>query len=153
MQLSREKRGRTRVSAMVDHQPGPGDAGSDAPGELDDVLSLEKSVAAHEPDDTDRPVEDVADEDPADVSHGPDVEQDPPAPTPAQLRVDFGAHFEANYQRLVAQLYAITLDPGEAHDAVQDAYSPAWRQWATVGRSPDPTAWVRRVAVPSTIRS
>ena len=31
---------------------------------------------------------------------------------PGQLRVDFGAHFEANYQRLVAQLYAITLDAG-----------------------------------------
>jgi DNA-directed RNA polymerase specialized sigma24 family protein len=141
---------------MVDHQPGPGDPGSDAPGELDDVVSLEKSVAAGEPDDTDRPVEEAAQvraDDDAGPSGGPDVEQDPPAPTPAQLRVDFGAHFEANYQRLVAQLYAITLDPGEAHDAVQDAYSRAWRQWATVGGSPDPTAWVRRVAVRSTIRS
>jgi DNA-directed RNA polymerase specialized sigma24 family protein len=69
------------------------------------------------------------------------------------LRADFGAHLEANYQRLVAQLYAITLDPGEAHDAVQDAYSRAWRKWATIGRSPDPSAWVRSVAVRSTARS
>ena len=43
-----------------------------------------------------------------------DVE--PPSGTPRrlrpeQLRADFGAHFEANYQRLVAQLYAITLNP------------------------------------------
>ena len=52
-----------------------------------------------------------------------------------------------------AQLYAITLDAGEAHDVVQDAYSRAWRHWATVGRPRDPTAWVRRVAVRSTIRS
>jgi DNA-directed RNA polymerase specialized sigma24 family protein len=80
------------------------------------------------------------------VRHGP-------TPSPAQLRVDFGAHLEANYQRLVAQLYAITLDPGEAHDAVQDAYSRAWRDWAVIGRSPDPSAWIRRVAVRSTIRS
>jgi DNA-directed RNA polymerase specialized sigma24 family protein len=73
--------------------------------------------------------------------------------TPAELRVDFGAHLEANYQRLVAQLYAITLDPGEAHDVVQDAYSRAWRSWVAIGRTPDPSAWIRRVAVRSTIRS
>jgi RNA polymerase sigma-70 factor (ECF subfamily) len=82
-----------------------------------------------------------------------DVVQDGPAPSPAELRVDFGAHLEANYQRLVAQLYAITLDPGEAHDVVQDAYSRAWRDWATVSRSADPTAWERRIAVRSTVRS
>jgi DNA-directed RNA polymerase specialized sigma24 family protein len=72
---------------------------------------------------------------------------------PEQLRADFGAHFEANYQRLVAQLYAITLNPAEAHEVVREAYSRAWRRWAEVGASPDPTAWVRRVAVRSTMRS
>ncbi len=82
-----------------------------------------------------------------------EVVQDDPAPSPAQLRVDFGAHLEAHYQRLVAQLFAITLDPGEAHDVVQDAYSRAWRSWAEISRSPDPTAWIRRIAVRSTIRS
>ena len=87
------------------------------------------------------------------MSAGTQVVQDAPAPTPAQLRVDFGAHLEANYRRLVAQLYAITLDPAEAHSAVQDAYSRAWRTWATVSRSPDSVGWVRRVAVRSTIRS
>lgn len=81
------------------------------------------------------------------------VVQDDPEPTPASQRVDFGAHLEANYQRLVAQLYAITLDPGEAHDAVQDAYSRAWKRWSEVGSGPDPTGWVRRVAVRSTHRS
>ncbi len=129
---------------MVDHQPGPGDPGSDAASvDLDDVPAPEEPAAEKH----------RAPDDPPAVEHAPDVEQDPPAPSPAQLRVDFGAHFEANYQRLVAQLYAITLNPGEAHDVVQDAYSRAWRQWATVGRSADPTAWVRRVAVRSTIRS
>lgn len=75
------------------------------------------------------------------------------APTPGNLRADFGAHFEANYQRLVAQLYAITLDPAEAHDAVQEAYSRAWRDWARIRSSPDAAGWVRRVAIRSTIRS
>jgi RNA polymerase sigma factor (sigma-70 family) len=125
------------VSAMVDHQSGPGD------GEADGFELPESDVA----------VDDAADAPGDDEREHTDVEQDAPAPSPAQLRVDFGAHFEANYQRLVAQLYAITLDPGEAHDVVQDAYSRAWRNWAAVGRSPDPTAWVRRVAVRSTIRS
>jgi DNA-directed RNA polymerase specialized sigma24 family protein len=87
------------------------------------------------------------------VTGGSQVVQDAPVSTPAQLRVDFGAHLEANYRRLVAQLYAITLDPAEAHSAVQDAYSRAWRSWATVSRSHDSVGWVRRVAVRSTIRS
>lgn len=90
---------------------------------------------------------------PEPVSEGTQVVQDAPARTPAQMRVDFGAHLEANYRRLVAQLYAITLDPAEAHSAVQDAYSRAWRSWAAVSRSPDSVGWVRRVAVRSTIRS
>ena len=68
------------------------------------------------------------------------IDQDAPSGSLAALRIDFGAHLEANYQRLVAQLYAITLDPGEAHDVVQDAYSRAWRNWATISRKPDPTA-------------
>lgn len=71
---------------------------------------------------------------------------------PVQLRVDFGDHFAAHYQRLVAQLYAITLSSAEAHDVVREAYSRAWRRWAQVGASPDPTGWVRRVAVRSTMR-
>jgi DNA-directed RNA polymerase specialized sigma24 family protein len=83
----------------------------------------------------------------------PIVVQDAPGPRPASLRVEFGEHLEDNYQRLVAQLYAITLDAGEAHDVVQDAYSRAWRKWPEIGRGPDPTDWVRRVAVRSTQRS
>jgi DNA-directed RNA polymerase specialized sigma24 family protein len=88
-------------------------------------------------------------------SHSGDAEvvRQLPGNSPAELRADFGAHLEANYQRLVAQLYAITLDPGEAHDVVQDAYSRAWRSWVAICRMPDPSAWIRRVAVRSTIRS
>jgi len=114
-----------------EHDPGP---------------NLELADAVEHPDEPE-------DEAPAPVSGGTEVVQDAPAPTPAQLRRDFGAHLEANYRRLVAQLYAITFDPAEAHSAVQDAYSRAWRTWATVSRSPDSVGWVRRVAVRSTIRS
>jgi DNA-directed RNA polymerase specialized sigma24 family protein len=88
-----------------------------------------------------------------DSSEGTEFVRRTGAASPAELRVDFGAHLEANYQRLVAQLYAITLNPGEAHDVVQDAYSRAWRSWVAIGRTPDPSAWIRRVAVRSTIRS
>jgi len=91
-------------------------------------------------------------EDPGVAGHAAEVVQDAPV-APRPLRADFGDHFEANYPRLVAQLYAITLDSAEAHDAVQDAYARAWKSWSTIGRSPDPSAWVRRVAVRSTIRS
>ena len=118
------------------------------------------SVPDDAPDGTaDDPADDVVDEGMLEQAtelvsvSGAQVVQDAPAPTPAQLRVDFGAHLEAHYRRLVAQLYAITLDPAEAHSAVQDAYSRAWRSWATVSRSPDATGWVRRVAVHSTTRS
>jgi RNA polymerase sigma-70 factor (ECF subfamily) len=107
---------------------------------------LQHAAAVEHPDESE-------DAEPAPVSGGTQVVQDAPAPTPAQLRLDFGAHLEANYRRLVAQLYAITFDPAEAHSAVQDAYSRAWRTWATVSRSPDSVGWVRRVAVRSTIRS
>jgi DNA-directed RNA polymerase specialized sigma24 family protein len=79
-----------------------------------------------------------------DVSDGTALVRRPTTSSPAELRVDFGAHLEANYQRLVAQLYAITLNPGEAHDVVQDAYSRAWRSWVAIGRTPDPSAWIRR---------
>ncbi len=125
---------------------------SDAPGADTRVTQWPGAEAADASDGGTRPHPDGSVEvEP--VSTGPQVVQDAPAPTPAQLRVDFGAHLEANYRRLVAQLYAITLDPAEAHAVVQDAYSRAWRSWATVSRSPDSVGWVRRVAVRSTVRS
>lgn len=83
----------------------------------------------------------------------PAAVQGVPAPSPAALRVEFDAHFAAHYPHLVTQLYAITLDAGAAHDAAQEAYSRAWPEWVTIGRSPDPTAWLRRVAVRSTMCS
>lgn len=76
-----------------------------------------------------------------------------------ELRADFGAHLETHYPRLVAQLYAITLNPHDAHDAVQDAYSRAWRRWAALRAEPAgpdhedaAVGWVRRVAIRTSMR-
>jgi RNA polymerase sigma-70 factor (ECF subfamily) len=120
------------VSVLSDHRADPDD-------------DLPQAASAHgSPVDDDGP------------AHSAPAGGDAPAPArlrPEELRADFGAHFEAHYQRLVAQLYAITLNPAEAHDVVREAYSRAWRRWADIGASADPTAWVRRVAVRSTMRS
>ncbi|MDQ2706597.1 MAG: hypothetical protein M3Z25_02705 [Actinomycetota bacterium] len=66
---------------------------------------------------------------------------------PADFRAEFGAHLEANYPRLVAQLGMITCDLDQAHDLVDDAYARAWQRWSTVRALPDPTGWVRQLAV------
>jgi DNA-directed RNA polymerase specialized sigma24 family protein len=118
------------VSVLTDHRADPGD---DVPAELSsptdgdtEVTSLDPSIAEVTQVDA---VPAAADE----------TELERPPLRPDELRADFGAHFEANYQRLVAQLYAITLNPAEAHDVVREAYSRAWRRWADVGSSADPT--------------
>ena len=115
------------MSVLADHRAEPGHAEPSVPGD--------RGLTQTRVDDVERPA------------------GTPRRLRPEQLRADFGAHFEANYQRLVAQLYAITLNPAEAHEVVREAYSRAWRRWAEVGASPDPTEWVRRVAVRSTMRS
>ena len=124
------------VSAQVDHR---------ASGTHGEVLPQDEVPGGVE-------VVDGIVDDRTGVVSAPVVVQDAPAASPVALRVDFGAHLEANYQRLVAQLYAITLDPGEAHDVVRQAYSQAWRRWAEISSGPDPTGWVRRVAVRGTQR-
>lgn len=68
------------------------------------------------------------------------------APEP-NLRAEFGANLEANYPRLVAQLCMITLSPGEAQDLVQEAFARAWQRWGDIRELPDPTHWVRQMAV------
>jgi RNA polymerase sigma-70 factor (ECF subfamily) len=68
------------------------------------------------------------------------------APEP-NLRAEFGAHLEANYPGLVAQLCMITLNATEAQDLVQEAYSRAWQRWSDIRELPNPTGWVRYMAV------
>ena len=136
------------MSALVQHRADSADDRSDVAAQDSDVVVTDVHPA---PDDERDGVDESGPVEP--VAPEPTFAAAEPDPPPGNLRIDFGAHFEANYQRLVAQLYAITLDAGQAHDAVQDAYARAWRRWATVGRAADPSAWVRRVAVRSTIRS
>jgi RNA polymerase sigma-70 factor, ECF subfamily len=55
--------------------------------------------------------------------------------------------YQAHYRRLVAALYALTGDHGEAQDLVQEAYARALarpRQFLDVA---DPEAWLRTVAM------
>jgi RNA polymerase sigma factor (sigma-70 family) len=139
-----------RDDVLADGALGSVAPAADRPGPVSDDLTGAASGPDGEGALADGP-RDVPVDDPPSV--GAEVVREAPRTGPAELRVDFGAHLEANYQRLVAQLYAITLDPGEAHDVVQDAYSRAWRFWPSIGRMPDPSAWIRRVAVRSTIRS
>lgn len=73
------------------------------------------------------------------------------APEP-NLRAEFGASLEMNYSRLVAQLCMITLNPTEAQELVQEAYARAWQRWSDVRELPDPTGWVRRMAVRGSTR-
>jgi RNA polymerase sigma-70 factor (ECF subfamily) len=68
------------------------------------------------------------------------------------LRAEFGVSFETNYPRLVSQLCMITLDPAEAQDLVQEAYARAWQRWSDVRQLPDPTRWVRQMAVRGSTR-
>jgi RNA polymerase sigma-70 factor (ECF subfamily) len=50
------------------------------------------------------------------------------------------------YPRLVAQLYAVTTDLGEAEDVLQEAFVRAAMRWSTIRTYASPEAWVRRVA-------
>jgi RNA polymerase sigma-70 factor (ECF subfamily) len=58
----------------------------------------------------------------------------------------FDDFYAASARRVVAQVYAMVGDLGEAEDAVQEAYARAWQRWREVGTYVDPTAWVRTVA-------
>lgn len=71
---------------------------------------------------------------------------------PVNLRLEFGSHLEASYPRLVAQLCMITLNTAQAHSLVQDAYARAWQRWSTVRELPDPTGWIRQLAVRASAR-
>ncbi|MFJ1758254.1 SigE family RNA polymerase sigma factor [Kitasatospora sp. NPDC088134] len=56
---------------------------------------------------------------------------------------DFRAFYEAAYGQLVAHLYALTGDLGEAQDAAQEAFVRAWHHWGRLMSHENPVAWVR----------
>jgi len=55
----------------------------------------------------------------------------------------FDEFYRATSGRLLRYAYAVTGDLGDAQDAVQEAYTRAWRDWRKVERHPAPEAWVR----------
>ncbi|MDT0306974.1 SigE family RNA polymerase sigma factor [Streptomyces sp. DSM 44917] len=59
----------------------------------------------------------------------------------------FETFYAATAPRLVAAVCALTGDPAEAEDAVQEAYARAWQRWARLAREGDPLPWVRTVAL------
>ena len=133
------------MSVLADHRADPGDDVPAAPSaRADDDLAATSIDPALDGATRIAPASDV-DPGPAEPARG--------ALRPDQLRADFGAHFEAHYQRLVAQLYAHHAQPGGGARRRPGGVSRAWRRWAEVGASADPTGWVRRVAVRSTMRS
>lgn len=59
---------------------------------------------------------------------------------------EFDEFYLRSRDRLAVQLAALTGDPAEAVDHLQEAYIRAWARWTYVGGLDDPEGWVRRVA-------
>ena len=55
--------------------------------------------------------------------------------------------YDASYDRLVLQLFALCGDSGEAEDAVQEAFVKAIGQGRAFDRVQNPEAWLRTVAL------
>lgn len=55
--------------------------------------------------------------------------------------------YDASYQRLVLQLFALCGDAAEAEDAVQEAFVKAIGQGRSFDRVQNPEAWLRTVAL------
>ncbi|WP_412541471.1 SigE family RNA polymerase sigma factor [Longispora sp. K20-0274] len=64
--------------------------------------------------------------------------------TPADS-ADFHALYAAHYSELVAMLYALCGDLGDAQDMAQESFARAWQRWSAVVTYDDPVAWLRRV--------
>lgn len=60
--------------------------------------------------------------------------------------LEFDAFYLRARDRLAGQLAALTGDPAEAGDHVQEAFVRAWTRWSYVSGLDDPEGWVRRVA-------
>ena len=59
---------------------------------------------------------------------------------------DFDELYRKTRDRLIVQILAVSGDPSEAKDFVQEAFVRAWTKWDTISTYDDPEAWIRRVA-------
>jgi RNA polymerase sigma-70 factor, ECF subfamily len=59
---------------------------------------------------------------------------------------EFDDLYSTTRDRLAVQIAALTGDPFEANDLVQEAFMRAWLRWDKVRTYEDPEGWVRRVA-------
>ncbi len=59
---------------------------------------------------------------------------------------DFDEFYLGCRDRVVLHVAALTGDPVEALDHVQEAFVKAWTRWDRISCYDDPEAWVRRVA-------
>jgi len=63
-----------------------------------------------------------------------------------QAESEFDELYRTSRDRLVIQIAAITGDPSEARDFVQEAFIRAWTRWDRISTYDDPEGWIRRVA-------
>jgi RNA polymerase sigma-70 factor, ECF subfamily len=59
---------------------------------------------------------------------------------------DFSTLYLSSRARLAAQIYTLTGDSSEAAEVVQEAFTRALANWATIRSFDDREAWVRKVA-------
>jgi len=60
-------------------------------------------------------------------------------------RADFDVFYAETHASLVAHLYALTGDFGEAQEAAQETYIRAWNDWDRIHHYENPVAWIRLV--------
>jgi RNA polymerase sigma-70 factor (ECF subfamily) len=66
---------------------------------------------------------------------------------------EFDAFYAESSPRLLAQVFAMTGDLGEAEDALQEAYIRAWQHWPRISGYAKPESWVRSVAFKRCVNS
>jgi RNA polymerase sigma-70 factor (ECF subfamily) len=64
---------------------------------------------------------------------------------PEAVSNSFEQFFDRDYRQVVSLAALLMGDRSQAEDLAQDAFTAAYRRWATVSEYDDPGAWVRRV--------
>lgn len=59
--------------------------------------------------------------------------------------VSFDDFYRQEYRQVLGLAYVLTGNLSLAEDTTQDAFTAAYRQWASIGGYDSPAAWVRRV--------